>query len=72
MQAPETRFTSTPRVKAFRKRKRRGLRRLAVLVTSAQIDALEERGYLDPDLRGDRADEAEAVETFLLDSLIKR
>jgi hypothetical protein len=26
-------------------------------ITDAQLDALEERGYLDPDRRGDRADE---------------
>jgi hypothetical protein len=68
----ETRFTSTPRVKAFRRRKRYGIRRMAVLVTSAQLDALEEKGYLDPDERGDRVDEAEAIETFLMDSLCKR
>jgi hypothetical protein len=72
MPASETRFTSTPRVRAFRKRERRGLRRLAVLLTSAQIDALEEKGYLDPDQRGERADEAEAVETFLTDFLVCR
>jgi len=38
----------------------------------AQLDALEERGYLDPDRLGDRADESEAVEMFLMDALIKR
>jgi hypothetical protein len=29
------------------------------------------RGYLDPNNRGDRADECEAIETFLMDSLAK-
>jgi hypothetical protein len=30
------------------------------------------RGYLDPDRRGDRADECDAIEAFLADSLNKR
>jgi hypothetical protein len=38
-------------------------------VTKAQLDALEVKGYLDPDLRGQVADEAEAVELFLTDAL---
>jgi hypothetical protein len=59
----ETRFTSTPRVKAFRQRARHGLRRMAVLVTREQLDALEEKGYLDPDDRGERVDEAEGSRT---------
>jgi hypothetical protein len=32
---------------------------------------LEARGYLDPDRRGDRADETEAIEMYLADSLPK-
>jgi hypothetical protein len=71
MQHSETRFISTPRVKAFRRRRATGLYRRAVDVTTAQLDALEERGYLDPDRRGDRADETEAIEMFLRDSLTK-
>jgi len=71
MQHSETRFISTPRVKAFRRRRATGLYRRAVDVTTAQLDALEERGYLDPDRRGDRADETEAIEAFLMDSLRK-
>ena len=55
----------------WRKRRRHGLRRLPALLSSKQIDALEERGYLDPDRRGDRADETEAIEMFLRDSLTK-
>jgi hypothetical protein len=31
-------------------------------VTDAQLDALEVRGYLDPDRRGERADECDAIE----------
>jgi hypothetical protein len=38
-------------------------------VTKGQLDQLEVRDYLDPNNRGDRADECEAIETFLMDSL---
>jgi hypothetical protein len=31
------------------------------MVTKDQLDQLEDRGYLDPDLRGNRADETEAL-----------
>ena len=40
-------------------------------MTKGQLDELEVRGYLDPNNRGDRADECEAIETFLMDSLHK-
>jgi hypothetical protein len=46
-------------------------RRRSIDVTDAQLDALEVRGYLDPDRRGDRADECDAIEMFLSDSLTK-
>ena len=42
-----------------------------ILVTKAQLDQLEVRGYLDPDLRGNAVDEADAVEVFLTDTLSK-
>jgi hypothetical protein len=41
-----------------------GYGRMAVLVTSAQIDALEEKGYLDPDLRGERVDRTSSTSPF--------
>jgi hypothetical protein len=41
-------------------------------VTKDHLDQLEVRGYLDPDLRGERADECDAIEAFLVDSLTKR
>jgi hypothetical protein len=41
------------------------------LVTKAQLDQLEERGYLNPCDRGTRADECEAIVNFLTDSLAK-
>ena len=58
--------------KRYRARRQRGLRRLPAVLDRKQLDTLEQKGYLDPDQRGDRADEAEAIETFLLDSLGKR
>jgi hypothetical protein len=36
-----------------------------------QLDQLEVRGYLDPHRRGDRADERDAIENFLTESLTK-
>jgi hypothetical protein len=59
-------------VRRYRRRRQHGIYRRPIDITDAQLDALEERGYLDPDRRGDRADESEAIETFLMDSLIKR
>ena len=55
-----------------RKRRKRGLFWRPIMVTKDQLDQLELRGYLDPDRRGNRADEAEGIETFLMDSLGKR
>jgi hypothetical protein len=54
-----------------RKRRKRGLFLRPILVTKGQLDQLEVRGYLDPNKRGDRADECEAIETFFMDSLNK-
>jgi hypothetical protein len=59
-------------VRRYRRRRQHGIYRRPIDVTDAQLDALQERGYLDPDRRGDRADESEAVEMFLMDALIKR
>jgi hypothetical protein len=41
MNTTETRSTSTPRVKAFRRRQSWGIRRRLIDVTDAQLDALE-------------------------------
>jgi hypothetical protein len=38
-------------------------------VTDAQLGALEKRGYLNPNRRGDRADECDAIEMFPADLL---
>ena len=40
-----------------RKRHKRGLFLRPIQVTKGQLDQLEGRGYLDPNNRGDRADE---------------
>jgi hypothetical protein len=67
----ETRSTSTERVRAHRKRRRHGICRRTIGVGEAELDALEKKGYLDPDRRGDRVDECDAIEMFLADSLLK-
>jgi hypothetical protein len=69
MNTTETRSTSTSRVKAFRRRQSWGLHRRLIDVTDAQLDALEKRGYLHPDRRGNRTDECDAIEMFLADAL---
>ena len=58
-------------MKRHRRRRTHGLHRWSFDVTDAQLDALEVRGYLDPDRRGDRLDECDAIEMFLTDSLNK-
>ncbi len=55
----------------YRRRRQHGIYHRPIDITDAQLDALQERGYLDPDRRGDRADESEAIELFLADSLTK-
>ena len=54
-----------------RKRHKRGLFLRPIQVTKDQLDELERRGYLDPNYRGDRAGECEAIETFLMDALLE-
>jgi hypothetical protein len=39
-----------------------------MFVSDTQLRGLEERGYLDPDLRGERTDECDAIESFLTDA----
>ena len=41
MDTTETRSTSTERVRAHRKRTKRGMHRLSITLTDAQLDALE-------------------------------
>jgi hypothetical protein len=55
----------------YRKRRKRGFLWRPILVTKAQLDQLEQRGYLNPGDRGTRADECEAIASFLTDSLAR-
>ena len=57
----ETRSTSAERVRALR----------TITVTKGELEQLEERGYLSSNDRGDCAAECEAIETFIMDSLLK-
>jgi hypothetical protein len=50
-----------------RKRRKRGLFLWPIIMTKDQLDQLEVRGYLEPDRRGERVDECDAVELFLAD-----
>jgi hypothetical protein len=71
--SPESRREQLRNAAAMcRRRRKHGLLRRSINLTKAQLDALEVKGYLDPDLRGNHADEAEGIETFLMDSLGKR
>jgi hypothetical protein len=54
-----------------RKRREAGLFLRPITVTKHQLDQLEVCGCLDPDRRGDRANECDAIEMFLADSLRK-
>jgi hypothetical protein len=65
---PETGFSSSrDRMRSHRARKKYGLVPRRLLVSRSQLDQLEERGYLDPGLRGNPADEVEAVQELLAD-----
>ncbi len=55
-----------------RKRAKRGFLWRHILVTEHQLDQLEVRGYLDPDRRGDRLDECDAIQAYLAASLNAR
>jgi hypothetical protein len=67
----ETRSTSAERVRAHRKRRKCGQFLRTITVTRGELDQLEERGYLASNDRGDRTAEREAIETFIMDSLLK-
>jgi hypothetical protein len=64
-------LTSAQRMSLSRWRRKRGIHRRIVGLTEDQLDALEERGYLDPGFRGAGDDEAVALEDFLADTLVK-
>ncbi len=60
--------TSTSRTRAFRERRRRGVRMVQVRIKEAEIEALERLGYLEPGLREDAASIKKAVETLVSDT----
>ena len=60
--------TSTSRTRAFRERRRRGVRMVQIRIKEAEIEALERLGYLEPGLREDAASIMKAVETLVSDT----
>jgi hypothetical protein len=64
-------LTSAQRMELSRWRRKRGIHRRTVSLNDDQLDALEERGYLDPGLRGAGNDEAEALQAFVDEKLVK-
>jgi hypothetical protein len=60
--------SSTARTRAFRERRRRGVRMVQVRITVAEIEALERLGYLEPGLREDAASIKKSVETLVSDT----
>jgi hypothetical protein len=69
LQVAATIGSSRDRVRSYRIRRKYGLVKRPVLLSSTQLDALETAGYLDPHCRGTREDEAEALQTFISDYL---
>jgi hypothetical protein len=63
---PSRGSTSRDCMRSHRARKRYGLSPRKLLVSLTQLDTLGERGYLDHDLRGNRVDQADAIEGSLL------
>jgi hypothetical protein len=51
--------------------RRLGLVTRRLVLEPEWLDSLEVRGYLDPDQRGERLDECDAIELFLADALAK-
>ena len=60
--------TSTSRTRAFRERRRRGVRLIQIRIKEAEIEALERLWYLEPGLREDAASIKKAVETLVSDT----
>ena len=60
--------TSTSRTRAFRERRRRGVRMVQIRIKEAEIEALERLGYLEPGLREDVGSIQKAVQTLVSDT----
>jgi hypothetical protein len=54
-----------------RKRRKYGQFLRTITVTKGDLDQLEERGYLSSNDRGEPRAESEAIETFIMNSLLK-
>jgi hypothetical protein len=59
---------STPRTRALRERRRRGVRLVQVRINEAEIEALERLGYLEPGLREDGGSIQKAVQALVSDT----
>ncbi len=60
--------SSTARTRAFRERRRRGVRLVQIRIKEAEIEALERLGYLEPGLREDTASIKKAVQALVSDT----
>ncbi|MGO9849097.1 MAG: hypothetical protein ACLPKT_21585 [Methylocella sp.] len=59
---------STPRTRAFRERRRRGVRLIQIRIKEAEVEALERLGYLEPGLHEDAGSIQRAVEGLVSDT----
>jgi hypothetical protein len=63
-----TKSNSTARTRAFRARRRRGVRLIQVRIKETEIEALERLGYLASDRREDAGSIQKAVELLVSDT----
>jgi hypothetical protein len=63
--APATRSASAERMRAYRQRRRDGLRCLMIELRQTEIDALIRKGLLKPETRNNAAALCEALYAFL-------
>jgi hypothetical protein len=67
--ARAVRRSSAERMRAYRRRRRSGLRCYAVKLGRAELDDLVTKGYLSPEKRNDRHAIELAIDDFLFDFL---
>jgi hypothetical protein len=67
VQAPGKTQSGAERMRAYRRRRRAGLRCVKVRVARADLDVLVEKGYLSPDKRKDLHAIELAIEDFMFD-----
>jgi hypothetical protein len=61
--------TAAERMRSYRQRQRRQWRSVRIEIATTEIDALVQRGYLDPKNRDDLAAIGEAATAFISDAL---